>query len=150
MAMKHATEYVQGLRYKLRAMGVPVVECAYIYGDNKSVLVNSGTPHSQLKKKSNSVAFHHVREGSALDEWRTTYINTHENIADLLTKNLPSGAKRTKFCKMLLHFLEPSLDVGKEADHHAAAASMMVLPGNWNEAFVGAAMVYEQQAAAQA
>ena len=96
------------------------------------------------------MAFHHVREGSALDEWRTTYINTHENIADLLTKNLPSGAKRTKFCKTLLHFLEPSLDVGKEADHHAAAASMMVLPGNWIEALVGAVEAYEKQAAAQA
>ena len=46
MAMKHATEYVRGLRYKLRSMGIPVDECAYIYGDNKSVLVNSGTPHS--------------------------------------------------------------------------------------------------------
>ena len=150
MAMKHATEYVRGLRYKLRAMGVPVVESVYIYGDNKSVLVNLGTPHSQLKKKSNSVAFHHVREGSALDEWRTTYINMHENIADLLTKNLPSGANRTKFCQTLLHFLKPSLDVGIEADHHAAAASMMVLPWSWIEAFVGEVDVYEQQAATQA
>ena len=66
--MKHATEYVRGLQYKLRAMGIPVIECAYIFGDNKSVLVNLAVPHSQLKKKSNSVAFHHVREGSALDE----------------------------------------------------------------------------------
>jgi len=68
MAMKHATEYVRGLRYKLRAIGIPVEECSYIYGDNKSVLVNLGTPHSPLKKKSNSVAFHHIREGSTLDE----------------------------------------------------------------------------------
>ena len=77
-------------------------KCAYIYGDKKPVLVDLGTPHSQLKKKSNSVAYHHVLEGSALDEWRTTYINTHENIADLMTKNLPSGVKRTKFCKMFV------------------------------------------------
>ena len=63
MAMKHATEYVRGLRYKLRAMRIPVEECTYIYGDNKSVLVTSAVPHSQLKKKSNSVAFHHVRKG---------------------------------------------------------------------------------------
>ena len=68
MGMKYATKYVRGLRYKLRVMGVPVVECEYIYSDNKSILVNSGTLHSQLKKKSNSVAFHHVCEGSALDE----------------------------------------------------------------------------------
>ena len=91
MVTKQATEYVRGLRYKLQAIGISVIECAYIYGDNKSVLVNSAIPHSQLKKMSNSVAFHHVQEGSVLDEWRATYINTHENIADLLTKNLPSG-----------------------------------------------------------
>ena len=66
-----------------------MIECAYIYGDDKSVLVNLVISHSQLKKKSNTVAFHHVEEGSTLDEWRATYINTHENIVDLLTKNLP-------------------------------------------------------------
>ena len=78
-------------------MGVPVVKCAYIYGDNKSVLVNSGTPNSQLKKKSNNVTFHHVRKGSALYEWRTTYINTHGNVADLLTKNLLSEPRERSF-----------------------------------------------------
>ena len=96
------------------------------------------------------MAFHYVPEGSALDEWRTTYINTHEHIADLLTKNLPSGSKREKFCQTLLHFLNPNLDVGKGADHHAAAASMIVIPRNWIEALVGRVEVYEQQAAAQA
>ena len=131
MAMKHATEYFRGLQYKLRAIGVPVAEFVYIYGDNKSVLVNYEILHSQLKKKkSNSVAFYHVREGSTLDEWRTIYINTHENIADLLTKNLPSRAKRKHFCKMLLHFIKPSLDVGKKVDHHAAVAAIIVLPGS--------------------
>ena len=151
MAMKHATEYVRGLRYKLRSMGIQVVECAYIYGDNKSVLVNSGTPHSQLKKKSNSVAFHHVREGSALDEWRTTYINTHDNIADLMTKNLASGEKRTKFCKMLLHFLTPSIEIGEEAGHHTAAAALRALPGQWIEAIIGSMEVWETElTAAQA
>ena len=49
-------------------MGIPVNECAYIYGNNKSDLENLTIPYSQLKKKSNSVAFHHVREGFALDE----------------------------------------------------------------------------------
>ena len=62
MAMKHATEYVRGLQYKLRSMGILVDECAYIYGDNKSVLVNLGTPHSLLKKISNSIAYHYVCE----------------------------------------------------------------------------------------
>ena len=87
--MNHASEYVRGLQYKLRVMRIQGEECAYIYGDNKSVLVNLAVPYSQLKKKSNFVVLNHVREGSTLDEWRATYINTRENISDLLTKNLP-------------------------------------------------------------
>ena len=51
---------------------------------------------------------------------------------------------------MLLHFLKLSLDVGKKADHYAAAAAMMVLPGSWIKAFVGAVEVYKKQTAAQA
>ena len=34
MAMKMCTEYIQGLRYKLRMMGIPCDQPAYIYGDN--------------------------------------------------------------------------------------------------------------------
>jgi len=59
MALKTGTEYLRGLRYKLRAMGIPVTNPVYIYGDNKSVLCNTTAPDSQLKKKSNSVAYHH-------------------------------------------------------------------------------------------
>ena len=151
MAMKHATEYIRGLRYKLKSMGIPVDECAYIYSDNNSVLVNLGRPHLQLKKKSNSVAYHHVCDGSALDEWITAYINTHENIANLMTKNLPSGAKRTKFCKMLLHFLLPSIEAGKEDDYHTAAATAVkVIPGQCFKALVGAMTVWEEQDTANA
>lgn len=58
--MKHATEYIRGLRYKLRAIGIPVTECAFVYGDNQSVLVNSSVPDSMLKKKSNSYTYHFV------------------------------------------------------------------------------------------
>lgn len=105
MALKHDTEYIRGLRYKLRLMGILVNECTYIYSDIQSVLCNTTTPHSQLKKKSNSVAYHHVQEELALDEWRTTYIRTDDNASNLMTKALPPGEKRTKFCKILLHFL---------------------------------------------
>ena len=55
----------------------------------------------------------------------------HQNIADLMTKNLPSGIKKTKFCKMLLHSLTPSIEAGEEDDHYAVAAAMKVLPGQW-------------------
>ena len=72
---------------------------------NQSVLWNTSVPDSVIKKKSNSIAYHFVREGVARDEWRTAYVNTHLNPADLLTKPLPSGEKRTRFTSYILHFL---------------------------------------------
>ena len=105
VAMKQATEYVRGLRYKLRMMGIPCEEPTFVYGDNQSVLANTMAPESQLKKKSNSIAYHFVREGCARDEWRTAYINTHDNPTDLLTKPLASGEKRDKFIRMVLWWL---------------------------------------------
>ena len=104
-AMKQCTEYVRGLRYKLRMMGIPVIGPTYIYGDNQSVLANTTIPDSTLKKKSQSIAYHFVREGVARDEWRTAYVNTHENPADLLTKPLPSGEKRKTFVQKIFHWI---------------------------------------------
>lgn len=112
VAMKQATEYVRGLRYKLRMMGIKVDEPAFVFGDNKSVLYNTTDPESTLKKKSNAIAYHFVREGVARDEWRTTYINTDENVADLFTKPL-RGPKRWKFVRMILHHIFP--EKGNEA-----------------------------------
>ena len=58
-----------------------------------------------LKKKSQSITYHFVREGTAWDERRMTYVNTHKNEADLLTKQLPSGEKRKSFVQKLLHHI---------------------------------------------
>jgi hypothetical protein len=105
VAMKHCCEYMRGLRYKLRMMGIPCEGPAYIHGDNQSVLASCGIPDSVLKKKSQSIAYHFVREGAARDEWRTSYVNTNDNKADLLTKLLPSGEKRKGFVMKLLHHI---------------------------------------------
>ena len=104
-SMKQALEYVRGLRYKLRMLGIPVDEPAFVFGDNKSVLANTTVPGSTIKKKMNSLSYHFIREGCARDEWRTAYVNTHENCADLLTKPLPSGEKRTSFVRKFLWWL---------------------------------------------
>ena len=85
-AMKQAADYIWGFRYKLRMFGIPIEEPSYMYGDNKSVLAGSKIPESTLKKKAQSIAFHFIREECAADEWRTTYINTSDNISDLMTK----------------------------------------------------------------
>ena len=104
-AMKQCTECLRGLRYKLRMMGIPVNGPAFVLRDNQSVLANTSIPDSTLKKKSQSIAYHFVREGVAKDEWRTVYVNTHENPADQLTKPLPAGEKRRNFVRMLLHHI---------------------------------------------
>ena len=86
-------------------MGIPVEGPTSIYGDNQSVLANTTIPDSTLKKKSLSIAYHVVCEGVARDEWRTSYVNTHDNEADLLTKQLPHGEKRKGFVSNLLHHI---------------------------------------------
>ena len=86
-------------------MAIPCDEPAYIEAHNQSVLCNTTIPDSTLKKKNQSIAYHMVREGVARDEWRTTYVNTHDNEADLLTKQLPSGEKRRGFVMNLIHHI---------------------------------------------
>jgi hypothetical protein len=103
--MKQATEYVNGLRFKLQLFSITVDDPAFVFGDNQSTLANTSAPASTLKKKSNAIAYHFVREGCARDEWRTAYINTQENVADLFTKPLPSGEKQTKFIHMIIHHI---------------------------------------------
>ena len=95
--MKQCTKYICGLRYKLRMMGIPCTLPAFIFGDSQSVFANTTIPDSTLNKKSQSIAYHFFRKGAARYEWSTTYVNTHLNPADLLTKTLPSGEKQTNF-----------------------------------------------------
>jgi hypothetical protein len=61
-------------------IGIPVESHIYVYGDNQSVLANTTMPHSNLKKKSNAIAFHFVREGTARDDGELltlTHMITH-------------------------------------------------------------------------
>ena len=104
MAMKACCEYLRGFKYRLQMMGIPCEGPSYVYGDNQSVLCNTTMPDSTLKKKSQSIAYHLIREGVARDEWRTTYVNTLLNEADLLTKTL-SGEKRKGFVRRILHHI---------------------------------------------
>ena len=63
-----------------------------------------------LKKKTTSFAYHFVFEGVSSDEWRSTYINTKENPADILTKNLPAGLNRYRKVRMCLFDIYPRDD----------------------------------------
>ena len=65
----------------------------YVYGDNMSVIHNTQHPESTLRKKSDSICYHAVRELVAMGESLTGHIPTAENCADLATKVIPEGEK---------------------------------------------------------
>ena len=56
---------IEGLRYKLRMMGIQVDGPTNAFCDNKSVVKNSTKPESTLKKKHNAIAYHQVRKAQA-------------------------------------------------------------------------------------
>ena len=76
-------------------IGIPFSDPCFVYGYNKSVLYNTTLPESTLKKKSNSIAYHAVREGVATGEWITGYGTMDTNVSDLFTKPIPGGERRT-------------------------------------------------------
>ena len=102
VAMKHGTEKLRGQRYKCRMMGIPLSGPTYVYVDNKSAITNSTRPDSTLKKKSNSICYHAIRESVAMGESLLTHVGTRDNQADLLTK--PTfGSKGRKLVVGLLN-----------------------------------------------
>jgi hypothetical protein len=52
----------------------------------------------QLKAKNQSIAYRFICEGAARDEWRTLYVNTHSNEADLLTSSCPLAKRGRVLC----------------------------------------------------
>ena len=86
--MRQCCEYIRGLRYKLRMMGIPVNNPAFLYGDNQSVLWNTTVPESSLKKKSCAVVYHFCREGVSKLEWLTAFVRTNLNPSEIMTESI--------------------------------------------------------------
>ena len=82
-------------------MGVKIDVPTYVYGDNMSVIHNKSKPESVLKKKSNSIFYHFVREAVSVRGCLTTHVPTARNWADLLTKVL-FGKKRRELVQGIL------------------------------------------------
>jgi hypothetical protein len=102
VAMKIGIKSLRGLCYKLRMMGIRISGPSYIYGDNMLVIHNTQRPESMLKKKSNSICYHAVRESVAMGESLTGHIGTNKNGGDLATKVL-YGQKRQYMVSQLLY-----------------------------------------------
>ena len=62
VATNTGVETLRGMRNKLRMMGVPLTGLTFVYGNKMSVIYNTSQPKSTLKKKSNSICYHAMRE----------------------------------------------------------------------------------------
>ena len=101
VAMKQAVELVEGLRYKLRMMGVEVDGPTNLFCDNEAVVTNTTRPESTLKKKHNAIAYHRAREAQAAGIVRIAKEVGITNLADLFTKLLPGPRLRELAGKVL-------------------------------------------------
>ena len=77
-----------GIRYKLRMMGVPIEGSTNVYCDNKAVVRNSSMVELTLQKKYLSICYHKTRECYAEGVVHIGYKPTKTNFADVCTKNL--------------------------------------------------------------
>ena len=101
VAMKTAIELIEGLRCKLRMMGMPVNGPTNVFCDNESVFKNATRPESTLKKKHNAIACHRTREACAAGVVRIAWEDGRFNIADVLTK-LVSGPRLKQLISHIL------------------------------------------------
>lgn len=101
VAARIASEIILEYRYTLRMLGVPIDGPSLLLGDNMSVILNTTTPSSMLKKKHLGCAYHRVRECIAGQIIKFHHVSSEDNYADLLTKPL-SPAKMYALAKPLL------------------------------------------------
>ena len=83
-------------------MSEPLSGCYYVYGDKMYIIENTQRPELTLRKNSNSICYHAVRESLEMGDTKIAHISTHDNSFDLLIKVL-YGAKRKKFFSKLLY-----------------------------------------------
>jgi hypothetical protein len=90
----------------MRMLGVPLDGLATLCGDNRSVMINTTVPSSQLKKKHNAIAYHRIREALAAGIMRFVKIRTEDNVADLLTKPLKNPSFHSIVSKVLFRKID--------------------------------------------
>jgi hypothetical protein len=96
-------EPFRGLHYKLRMMGATLGGPTFVYGDNMSIVYNTQHPESVLKKRSNSICYHAVRESAAMRESIIVHVPYVDNPADICTKVVMGGQKLNHLICLLLY-----------------------------------------------
>ena len=78
-------------------MVIPCDGPAYIEEDNKYIFTKTIVPDYTLNNNNQRTACHFLSQVSAWGQCITTYVNTHDNEAGILTKKISSGDKRNCF-----------------------------------------------------
>jgi hypothetical protein len=71
----------------LHYLGVPIWEKGYVFGDNKTVIDASSTPHAKLHKRHNALSFHLVQEAVASKYVTIFHLGGKYKPADILSKH---------------------------------------------------------------
>jgi hypothetical protein len=87
IAARTTIDQIVDLRMTLHYLGVPIREKSYVFGDNKTVIDASSTPHAKLHKTHNALSFHHVREAVASKYVTIFHLPGEYNPADILSKH---------------------------------------------------------------
>ena len=66
---------------------MPIRSTSYMFGDNKSVVNSSMTPHGKTHKRHAALSFHRVRESIAAKIIYYHFIDDKDNHADILSKH---------------------------------------------------------------
>ena len=94
VALRNARDLIVALRIKLKMFGVAIDGPADVMCDNQGVVQNTSLPQSTLNKKHNAINYHVIREAVAAGIMRVGKEDTETNLADLLTKILPSPRRK--------------------------------------------------------
>jgi hypothetical protein len=105
VAMKNDIDTRRGLHYKLIMMGVTLSGPTFVYGDNMYVVHRTQRPEYVLKKKSNSLCYHMVRESATMGESIIGHVPSVDNPDKIFTKVVAGGQKRNHLIRLLLHDL---------------------------------------------
>ena len=101
VALKNAVEMIEGLRYKLRMFGIPILGATNVYCDNEAVTKNCSIPESTLRKKHHSIAYHRNREAVAAGTIRIAKEDSETNLSDGFTKLTPAPKRDSIFDKFM-------------------------------------------------
>ena len=95
LGLSSSAQEAMFLRSLLAGLGITDLPVTTIYGYNQASLALAENPRNHGRAKHIDIRYHYLRDLVAEQHVAVLYVGTGENVADLMTKNLPSSS--TKF-----------------------------------------------------